>query len=207
MLVAVLVPGIATAQGPAPVGQFDYYVLALSWSPQHCATDGRYDSQQCGVTRHYGFVVHGLWPQFQRGGYPQSCAGDRSLPSSLVQAQLDMMPNSGLVRHEWSAHGTCSGLSARDYFATVRQAWQNLAIPAPYRRPDGSLTRTPTQIRSDFLHANPALPAQSVAVVCSGRFLQEVRVCYDRELKPRPCGADVLREACRTDRVMVRPVR
>jgi ribonuclease T2 len=49
-------------------GKFDYYVLALSWSPTYCASRaGRRDRQQCGTGRGYAFVVHGLWPQYEKG--------------------------------------------------------------------------------------------------------------------------------------------
>src|SRR5262249_40589503 len=53
-------------------GQFDYYVLSLSWSPSFCETaTGNARRQQCG-TRPFSFVVHGLWPQYERG-FPESC--------------------------------------------------------------------------------------------------------------------------------------
>src|SRR5262245_38762481 len=54
------------------VGKFDYYVRSLSWSPQHCAEPaGKSDTMQCHSKRHFAFVLHGLWPQFEKG-YPQS---------------------------------------------------------------------------------------------------------------------------------------
>src|SRR5579862_285274 len=89
-------------------GRFDYYVLSLSWSPQHCASADRQDDAQCGIRR-YGFVLHGLWPQDERG-YPESCA-TTMLSNSTVEKMLDIMPSPELVRHEWAKHGTCSGLS------------------------------------------------------------------------------------------------
>src|SRR5687767_15954008 len=55
-------------------GQFDFYVLALSWSPSFCqatAERGREAREQCGE-RPYSFVVHGLWPQYERG-FLRSC--------------------------------------------------------------------------------------------------------------------------------------
>ena len=57
----------AAAKGPVP-GQFDYYVLALSWSPSYCAGEaGQNDQQQCAPGRRFAFVVHGLWPQYNKG--------------------------------------------------------------------------------------------------------------------------------------------
>jgi ribonuclease I len=37
--------------------------------------------------------------------------------------------------------------------------------------------------------------------------LREVHVCFDRELDPRACSADALREACRASSVIVPPIR
>ena len=59
--------GNARAQSVA--GVFDYYLLALSWSPTFCLTHQK-DAQCSG--KGYGFVLHGLWPQYTRGGWPQS---------------------------------------------------------------------------------------------------------------------------------------
>ena len=73
--------GLAGAQDRwqnAP-GQFDYYVLSLSWSPSFCETaTGNARRQQCGA-RPFSFVVHGLWPQYERG-FPESCL----LPPTIV---------------------------------------------------------------------------------------------------------------------------
>ncbi|MCB1968558.1 MAG: ribonuclease, partial [Candidatus Accumulibacter sp.] len=57
-----------------PLGSgFDFYVLALSWSPAYCLIEGdRANKQQCAEERDLGFVVHGLWPQFE-SGYPEFC--------------------------------------------------------------------------------------------------------------------------------------
>src|SRR5260370_16727028 len=52
-------------------GQFDFYVLSLSWSPSFCdaATERSPEraarDQQCG-DRPFSFVVHGLLPQYDK---------------------------------------------------------------------------------------------------------------------------------------------
>src|SRR5580692_7150493 len=48
-------------------GAFDYYVLALSWSPEFCHSHPT--KPEC-VWGKFGFVVHGLWPQYANG-YPE----------------------------------------------------------------------------------------------------------------------------------------
>src|SRR3979411_349189 len=70
-LIGVATAGTASAQDRrqnAP-GEFDFYVLSLSWSPSFCEEaaergGGGRSQVQCGG-RPYSFVVHGLWPQYE----------------------------------------------------------------------------------------------------------------------------------------------
>ena len=186
-------------------GRFDYYVLSLSWSPQYCADAGDRDRRQCATGRRYAFVLHGLWPQYERG-FPRACAPAGTLPRGLVDGLLDVMPSPSLVRHEWDTHGTCSGLAADAYFATARRAFDSVVIPDRFRQPVREVYVDPRRIERDFASANPSLDPDEIAVLCKGRYLQEVRICLDRDLRPRACGRDV-RDDCRRDEVIVRPVR
>ncbi|MGH3056200.1 MAG: ribonuclease T2 family protein [Gaiellaceae bacterium] len=187
-------------------GVFNYYVLSLSWSPQHCATQfpGPTDPQ-CAPYRQYGFVVHGLWPQYD-SGFPQSCTKGGGLDQAIVNGVLDIMPSPMLVRHEWDKHGTCSGMAPDAYFAQLRAAYSGVKIPAPYQQPTTALRLTPRQIKEEFEQANAGLQGDSLAVLCAGAYLQEVRVCLDKDLHARACGHDV-RDQCRGSQVTVRPVR
>jgi ribonuclease T2 len=208
MLIACLLlaaPALAGEQR-GDAGRFEYYVLSLSWSPQYCADNGGdRDRRQCGAHRRYAFVLHGLWPQDDRG-ILQACAPGGTLPQSLVDGMLDVMPSPSLVRHEWAAHGTCSGMSAAAYFAAARRAFESVAIPERFRAPLREVYVDPRTIAGDFVRANPALPPAGIAVLCGGRYLREVRVCLDRALHPRPCARNI-RSRCRADEVIVRPVR
>lgn len=201
--------GAQTRAAGAPAagmgGAFDYYVLSLSWSPHHCATDGRDDTQQCGGQRRYDFVVHGLWPQYDRG-YPEDCAVDRRISRATLESMRDIMPSDNLIRHEWSKHGSCSGLDDKSYFAAVRSAWGNIEIPPTFRGDGVRVQTTAEAIRDDFTRANPGLDPDEFALRCDGQYLAEVRVCLDKSLKLRRCGADV-RSNCRARPVVVRPVR
>jgi ribonuclease T2 len=187
-------------------GRFDYYVLSLSWSPQHCSTpEGQRDRIQCAGSRTFGFIAHGLWPQFERG-WPQYCSQDRGPDQATIQQTLDIMPSPGLMRHEWSKHGTCSGLTTPQYFARVREAYNAVKIPPEYRSPLKNVVVSPRKLKERFLEVNRVGDASNVAVLCSGRFLQEVRVCLDKDLRPRACGADV-RDQCRVQEMIMQPVR
>jgi ribonuclease T2 len=194
------------ADAGAP-GDFAYYVLSLSWSPAFCLSSP--GAAECNGPRRYGFIVHGLWPQNEQG-WPEHCDVRRSVPDDVVQGIADLMPARGLVYHEWSAHGTCSGLEPAEYFALVRRAYTSIAIPQELSALGQSIEQPPAAIAAAFLHANPRLPAQSIAVTCSGQGaprLREVHICLDRDLMPRACSADAVRGACRAPQVIIPPVR
>lgn len=188
-------------------GQFDYYLLSLSWSPAFCIQQP--DSPECNGPRRFGFIVHGLWPQNERG-WPQNCGGDTEVPDSVANEIADLMPARKLIQHEWITHGTCSGLGARAYFDLVRRARASVNVPGSLQNPSAAIQQAPADIVGAFMRANPRFPADSVVATCSRQGaprLREVHVCFDRELNARACSEDSLREACRADSVIVPPVR
>lgn len=195
---------------PVPPGDFDYYVLALSWSPSYCEAEAtERDKLQCGGGRPFHFVVHGLWPQNERG-YPEDCPTDAPrVPDALVDEMLDIMPSRGLVGHEWRSHGTCSGLGQEDYFAELRAAYEAVDIPDRFEVLDTVVTIAPAEIARAFLEANRGkLTPDAVVVTCGGGTrLDEVRLCMDKDLRFRPCGQQSKRSQCRRDTVRMPPVR
>ena len=188
-------------------GEFDYYLLSMSWSPQYCSSPaGERDTTQCGGGRRYAFILHGLWPQYERG-WPQFCATGQTLSNALVERMMDIMPSRRLVRHEWEKHGVCTGLGAAEYFGKARAAFAGVRVPAGFQSPKSARTVAPAQIRDEVAAANPGLRKEAVLVTCAGRFLSEVRVCLGKDMKGRACPADVTRQACRVSEVIVAPVR
>jgi ribonuclease T2 len=204
---AAFAAGVARGQEGSTPGEFDFYVLALSWSPSFCEaaaerSPDRVPQQQCGA-RSYSFVVHGLWPQFERG-FPERCQDPPPrLSRDIVSSMLDLMPARGLVYHEWDTHGTCSGLSQRAYFDTVRKARATVTIPPEFEDVKEYRTVTPQEIQDAFVKANPGA---AVTVTCSGRRLSEVRICLTKDLQFRGCEG-VRKGACRRDQVVMPPVR
>lgn len=190
-------------------GRFDFYVLALSWSPSFCQDTeerGRDGGQQCSTARPYSFVVHGLWPQYERG-FPQRCEVPAPrLNRELMTSMLDLMPAPRLVYHEWDTHGTCSGLGANAYFDLIRKARDSIKIPEPYTSPDKSMSLSPDDVEEAFVKANPGLSRSAIAVTCNSTRLSEVRVCLSKDLKFRDCP-EIDRRACRRDKVLMPPVR
>jgi ribonuclease T2 len=181
-------------------GDFDYYVLSLSWSPTHCSSDnasGRDNDLQCRSGRPFGFVLHGLWPQFERG-YPEDCASDepRRVSADIVADALKFTPSERLVQHEWAKHGTCSGLTQDDYFATAALAVESVRIPKAFKQPQQMIQTTANSVRQAFIDANSGLPPSGILVTCRRNEIAEVRVCLDKDLQPRACSKDSLKSHC-----------
>ena len=190
-------------------GRFDFYLLALSWSPSFCEATSESGRQapreQCGE-RSYSFVVHGLWPQYERG-FPKDCQVPAPrLNREIMSSMLDLMPAPRLIFHEWDQHGTCSGLAARAYFDLVRKAREAVKIPEVYTAPKATLTVAPDEVEEAFVRANPGLSRTAIAVTCGSTRLSEVRVCMSRDLKFRDCS-EIDRRACRRDKLIMPPVR
>jgi ribonuclease T2 len=194
-------------------GQFDYYALVLSWSPTYCSNEGEDDDTQCNRRdgRRYSFVLHGLWPQYERG-YPSACHLSRRpfVPEPVISSMLDIMPSRGLVIHEYRTHGTCSGLDPSRYFATAHRLFEGIKIPERFRNPFQAQFVAPSDVRNEFLRANPDFTPDMMAIVCggSGKALKEVRFCYSKDGHPRACGQNENQnKLCSTDRVFVPPAR
>lgn len=192
-------------------GEFDFYVLSLSWSPTFCAaadergSNNRSAQIQCGG-RPYSFVVHGLWPQYDRG-FPNYCERPSPrLARNIMTSMLDLMPAPGLIFNEWDKHGTCSGLGQRGYFEAVRKARANVKIPDEFLDLQQTRTIAPAAIEDAFIKVNPGLSNSAIAVTCDRNRLTEVRICMSKDLQFRACE-EIDRRACRRDQVVMPPMR
>lgn len=201
LLAAVFLAAASSASAGGEAGDFDFYVLSLSWSPSWCATGDRPDPAQCG--RPFGFIVHGLWPEYEQG-YPDYCPSNmpRQVRRDTVDAIADIMPGAGLVNHEWQKHGVCSGLTQDGYFATLRRAFERIAMPAMFVRPKSDAAVSPRDIERAFVAANPRLVETGIAVTCDRGLLDEVRICLTKALDFRRC-VEVDRRSCRAATVTV----
>jgi ribonuclease T2 len=208
---AVTAPASAQDRRQNAPGEFDFYVLSLSWSPSFCeaaserGNGGRSQQAQCGE-RPFSFVVHGLWPQYEHG-FPEYCQRPSPrLDRNIMTSMLDMMPAPGLIFSEWDKHGTCSGLGARAYFETIRKARSAVKIPADYLELSDPKTVAPAEVEEAFIKANPGLSSGAIAVTCDSTRLSEVRICMNKDLQFRACE-ETDRRACRRDQVVMPPVR
>ena len=206
---AAVTPG-ANSSATSRQGLFDFYVLALSWSPDYCAANGASDPQQCSVGRRLGFVLHGLWPQYNKG-YPSNCSKEK-LPASVKASFPGLYPSPALYDHEWEKHGTCSGETPQGYLALSKQYKESVTIPELYRAPEQPIRTTSSQIKKDFAAANPGLGEGSLAVYCSGsgRYLQELYVCFQTNGKPATCSSEIRNKAassCQGADFLIRNIR
>ncbi|MBY4893742.1 ribonuclease T2 [Rhodobacteraceae bacterium N5(2021)] len=206
LLALICAAGMAQADGE-PAGVFDYYVMALSWTPTWCTLEGdERGSPQCGDGQGFGFTLHGLWPQYE-SGWPAYCPTVMRAPSrGMTGDMVDIMGTSGLAWHQWRKHGVCSGLEARDYFALSRLAYESVERPDLLRRLTSEVRVAASVIEEAFLEVNPQLEPDMLTVTCRANRIQEVRICLTRELEPRTCGADVIRD-CRSPDALFSPIR
>ena len=196
-------------------GKFDYYVMSLSWSPSYCAGQpGNTGDPQCSARsgRPYSFVLHGVWPQFEKG-WPQDCqTADRGfVPRPVANRMLDIMPSDKLVFHEYRKHGTCSGLGVDGYFDMARSLYNKVKIPQRFATITDPRTFVATpELLAEFVAANPGMKPDGIAVDCGGAGprLKEVRICFDKGGNFRSCGRNENQSRmCSAQRIYVPPVR
>jgi ribonuclease T2 len=198
----------ASAQRGGTSGEFDFYVLALSWSSGFCAVEG--DSKgrdQCAAGSGIGFTVHGLWPQNERG-YPTECGPAGRTPSrAAMNLTKGVFPSEALARYEWRKHGTCSGSSPTDYFRDVKAARDRIVIPGEFTKPDRESRWSPVDIERAFVAVNPGLRTDMMAVSCRKSVLDEVRICLTKDLRSFRTCEEVDNRGCRAREISVPPVR
>jgi ribonuclease T2 len=210
-LIGMAEPASAQDRRQNAPGEFDFYVLSLSWSPTYCeeaserGRTGRSQQVQCGG-RPFSFVVHGLWPQYERG-FPDYCQRPAPrLDRNIVSSMLDLMPAPGLIFNEWDKHGTCSGLGARAYFETIRKARSAVKIPEEYLELSTPMTVAPAEVEDAFIKINPGLSTSAITVTCDKTRLSEVRICMSKDLQFRACE-EIDRRACRREQVVMPAIR
>ena len=118
---SVVANGEAQAFERNTPGEFDYYALVLGWAPSYCLTEGRLRRDaECNSAKPHAFVLHGLWPQYEKG-WPEDCSiGKRPrVPTSVIDEMRDIMPSKDLVIHD-----TGRTAPARDSTRCNISAWR-----------------------------------------------------------------------------------
>lgn len=207
-LIALLLSATMAHADGEQAGDFDYYVLSLSWSPTWCALEGdARNSPQCDAEADFGWIMHGLWPQYADGGWPAYCRTvERDPPRWLTEDMADIMGTSGLAWYQWKKHGRCAGLSAEDYYDTARKAFDAVTRPEVFRKLDRAVKLPASVVEEAFLQDNPALSPDMITITCKADRIQEARICLSKDLEPVTCGADVVRD-CTLDDALFDPIR
>jgi ribonuclease T2 len=192
---------------PVATTQFDYYVMTLSWAPGFCDLGGQETpSPECATGSGDGFVVHGLWPDNEYRPNPEACLGHDATPDDLAD-EHGVYPNDRLAAYEYRKHGSCTGLSAHDYFATVRSVRTRLNIPPMFQAPRQQLRLAPEDVERAFMEANANLRPDNMAVTCSNGELIDVRFCLAKDLSSYAVCRKVARHTCQRASITVAPVR
>lgn len=178
------------------------YVLALSWSPQYCATTrdplNAQNRDQCAATARkpgsgagrsgYGWVMHGLWPQAAKGTHPRWCRVAKIVPKPVLQQNFCITPSAQLMQYQWAKHGTCMSANPVSYFHAAARLYRQLKFPdmaTLAQKPQNSAT-----IRRAFARANGHRDAGFFAVSTDRQgWLREVRLCLDQRMQPKLCSA------------------
>jgi ribonuclease T2 len=181
--------------------------MTLSWAPGFCDLGGKETSSpECAEGSGDGFVVHGLWPNNEYRPNPESCRGEDATPADLND-EHGVYPNDRLAAYEYRKHGTCTGLSPHDYFATVRSVRSRLKIPQMFEATSEELHMAPEEIEQAFMTANPNLRPDNMAISCSNGELVDVRFCLAKDLSSYAICRKVARHTCQRGSILVAPVR
>ena len=182
-------------------GDFDYYVISLSWTPTWCELTGdARRSPQCDNGKGHGFTLHGLWPQYTNGGWPSFCrTAERNPSHAMTSAMSDIMGTSGLAWYQWKKHGRCSGLSATEYYALSRQAYEAVNRPEVFRKLKRDVALPASVVEDAFMDTNPKLLQNQITITCAAHKIQEVRICLTKDLERTKCGRDVIKDCSLPD--------
>eukprot|EP00428_Durinskia_dybowskii_P067542 CAMPEP_0170369260 /NCGR_PEP_ID=MMETSP0117_2-20130122/7888_1 /TAXON_ID=400756 /ORGANISM="Durinskia baltica, Strain CSIRO CS-38" /LENGTH=202 /DNA_ID=CAMNT_0010623967 /DNA_START=169 /DNA_END=777 /DNA_ORIENTATION=- len=196
----------------------DLYVFAYSWEAEFC-----YGTEYPGCSKPMPywkdhFTIHGLWPQYSTGGYPADCTTEPYDVSSAKyvgwETMIQYWPDVQYVvtdpeypqfwEHEWTKHGTCSGLSQDDYFQTTINLAKSFGTPQCLM----DAADAGTDVDAATLRTQMGGSSYASLQCTSGKYLSGVYTCWKEEngipTTQTECPADVLSEDnCTSDTLVV----
>ena len=182
------------------------YVYAYSWTPGFC-----YNQSYPGCLNpqeYWGnnFTIHGLWPQYSVSGYPSYCTSepfDDDVPLQIgwdtmtelwpdVQYNEDDPKYDSFWEHEWSKHGTCSGLTQTEYFGA------GLNLTGVLLTPDVLHDSVGGEMSADGLR-DALGGSEYVSLQCNNQMLTGAYTCWQEDgdgfpIKQTVCPAEVVNE-------------
>lgn len=202
----------------------DSYVLAVTWQPgfcEHFKYNGKKpecDNMADGRLQVSNLTLHGLWPNRKQCGTRYADCGTTplSLSKETVSYISPWMPNffyqTTFGSYEWKKHGTCQSTMDDDtYFRRAVNAVRtvNDSTVGQYIRTNigGKISRA--EFIKRFGEATAlASPQDHVGLLCSGEYLQEIRIRLPlyfkegagmRELVGTPTSTGSLGASCPED--------
>lgn len=227
--------GVVSGQtsGPGPTaggnscslpGQHDSYVLAVTWQPgfcEHFKYNGKKpecDNMADGRLVVSNLTLHGLWPNRKQCGTKYADCGNAplSLSKETVSYIAPWMPNfyyqTTFGSYEWKKHGTCQSTMDDDtYFRRAVDAVRtvNDSTVGQYVRANIGGRISKAEFLKRFAEATGiASPQDHVGLLCSGEYLQEIRIRLPldfkegagmRALMGTPTGGGSLGASCPED--------
>ena len=183
----IAAPRTPQPDGPARRAPVGAYILAASWSPEHCRNAGERTMQCSRRNGYFGFVLHGLWPQAAQGPAPQWCPTTQRPSAETIRRNLCMTPSPALLAREWAKHGSCMARKPQTYFRVSAILWHSLNWPDADRLSrDKELAAG--DLREAFVIANPGWKESQVGIETSPTgWLRGLRLCYGKDFRPRAC--------------------
>lgn len=194
--------------------EFDYFALALQWPGTFCQRT-RHCCASNGCCRGSNspgiFTIHGLWPDYNDGTWPSCCTKSRFDPkeiSTLNEALEKYWPSlscgspsscsggkSTFWGHEWEKHGTCSSPvfhNEYDYFLTTLNVYFKYNVTSVLNDAGYVPSNTEKYPLGGIISAIENAFHISPQIVCSKGAVEELRLCFYKDFKPRDCaiGAD-----------------
>jgi ribonuclease T2 len=191
--------------------EFDYFALSLQWPPTFCRrTRHCCSSNACcrGSNAPTEFTIHGLWPDYNDGTWPACCTTQSDFDEKEISSLLDPMNKywpslscgsptnchggrGSFWGHEWEKHGTCSSPVTHDeysYFLTTLNVYFKHNVTRVLNEagyiPSNSEKYPLGGIVSAIQNAFGATPQ----LVCSKGAVEELRLCFYKDFKPRDCA-------------------
>lgn len=123
--------------------RFDYFLFVQQWPGSYCDTKKGCCFPESGEPGP-AFGIHGLWPNRNDGTYPRKCENVQFNPNELEEVMDNMHKSWGTLscnsrsnedfwKHEWSKHGTCSGLTQGRYFQASLELYNRFDIAGALR--------------------------------------------------------------------------
>ncbi|GAB4814804.1 hypothetical protein N2152v2_001850 [Parachlorella kessleri] len=182
---------VGLAAGVKEDAPFDLFLLVWTYSPGFCM------KEKCTVDPISAFTLHGLWPEFENGKWPQYCktgSAAGSLPDDTAELRCKWEsfkgPDEEFWAHEWDKHGTCAQPVVGNrptYFRTTLDLDEMYDLDEALAAHDVTPSDSHSYAAEDLLNAISDSYGAAPLLKCKGKSLVEVRMCLSLDLKPIDC--------------------